>query len=516
MTSRWTVCALWIALTASCTAIATYLQWASAVTAFERDAATVYRLVSQRVDQHDAHMTALSALAATGEQSSAGLKAVATNIAQFYPRIIAVDVIAMLPDVTLSSSSRSDITAAPIAMLVAAARLSASKSELIAKPEMVGRYVLIKLLSADDTIRHVVALEIDAKRLIETELASDFSRIELLEKRGGQAIYTNAPTGSPAPMGWGAWTVVRLDTTKVLASTSQPLHLTLSRDVSIATIIPWAGVGLSGLITGVMLLLLRAIVSARRAERNATRMASASAQEARLAHATRINAMGELSLAIAHELAQPLAALLSQSQAGLRIARSTTTDQAAIVQVLETNERLAKRAGDLLRKLRDWISVDTPTQQDVNLNVLISEIAALNQADLARHGIEIRLALAPTPPFAAADVIGIEQVVQNLIANARDACTTGAIVTIATFATPTHVGFSVADEGAGIADGMFDRMFEPFMTSKSNGMGLGLSICRRLVEKFGGDIRAANRDDRRTGAVMTVRLPLYYPGGSGN
>ncbi len=505
MKARWHLLALWLALTGCCAGVALYWQWSAAVAAFERDAATLHRIVSQRIEQHDAHMTALSALAGAGDwQPEASLKAVAANIVQFYPRIVAIDVVALSPKVSLLASSRRDANEADIGRIAEAARYAVAKTELIATPQMRGRYILIKLVPTGETLRYVVSLEIDAKQLIETDTVADFSQIALLAEPTGAAVYA-----SPTQKDDRLFATQQLRAEKTLTSASQPLQLLITRDISLPGIFPWAGTAAATLSIASILYLLRAIAMARTAARDAVRNAAASAQEARLAHATRINSMGELSLAVAHELAQPIAALLSQSQAGLRMIKSADTDPSAIAGVLEANARLAKRAGELLSRLRDWISIDPPALQDVDLNRLISEIATLNRAELKTRGVDLKLDLAQTLPRASADSIGVEQIVQNLISNARDVSPVGTAITIATFASADRVGFTVTDEGTGIADDMKERLFEPFVTSKPDGMGLGLSICRRLIEKFSGEIYGANRDDGRSGAVMTVVLPHY-------
>jgi two-component system, LuxR family, sensor kinase FixL len=502
MTARWHYLALWLGLTGCCAITALYWQWSAAVTAFERDVSTLHRIVSQRVEQHDAHMTALSALVASGEgQSQAPLKAVAANIVEFYPRIVAIDIIALRPEVLLLSSSRNDPKTAPVASIADAAKRATARTELIATPQFSGRYFLVKLIPTPETRRYVASLEIDGKRLVEAETGPSFSQIALLIEPSGSAVYAS-PNQADA-MQLGNWP---LRTERSLPSTSQPLHLLMTRHVSLPALFPWAGIGVASLVIAGILYLLRAIMLARQATRAAMRKATASAQEARLAHATRINAMGELSLAIAHELAQPIAAMLSQSQAGLRMIQTGNNDRAAISGILEANARLAKRAGDLLTKLRDWISVDPPAREHVNLDRLINTVAALNDIDLKQRGIALKLDLTEPTALASADSVGVEQIVQNLITNARDASPTGTTITIATVASADRVGFTVADQGSGIAVDLKDRLFEPFVTSKSDGMGLGLSICRRLVEKFGGEIHGANRSDGQSGTVMTVLL----------
>ncbi len=502
MNMRWSYLLLWAALTSTAAAVAVYWQWSSAQAQFERDTTTLHRTVSQRVDQHDAHLTALSALVASVDEAArASIKAVSANIAQFYPRIVAIDVVALQPQPTIVTTQRNRATDTPLALITRAVTGVAGRTELVSAPEIPGRYLLVKRVPSTE-IRHVVSLEIDARKLVEVEGGPAFSRVALLATPGDAAIYDSGSRTENARPG-----TVRLQAEKVVASSSQPLHIVTNRDLVLLHIVPWSAVASAAFLSGGAILLLHSIRRHRLAALEATLKAQASAQEARLAHASRINAMGELAIAIAHELAQPLAALLSQSQAGLRMLKSGKADQSAVVGVLEANARLSKRAGDLLSKLRGWVSVEASALQPVDLNRVISEIAALNRAEFAQRGIELQLNLAQSATITEADPVGIEQVVQNLIANARDASTVGATVTISTQASAARVGFTVADEGPGIAPEIASRLFEPFLTSKPHGMGLGLSISRRLLEKFGGSIRGGNRTDGCRGAVMIVELP---------
>jgi two-component system, LuxR family, sensor kinase FixL len=508
MTRRSQLVLAWLGLTVCFAAVALHWQWSGAVAAHERDGTTLHRIVSQRVDQHDAHLTGLSALTTSSTQPPIdALQAVAATIIQFYPRILAVDIVAIDQPAEAGAiyTSRKVPATVPTDDVLAAARRGSRRAEVVAAPGTTGRYLLVKRAPNSDAARYALSLEIDGQRLIETDSAT-VSANAMRALPDGQPIYASSSLIHGASN-----SIFHLKAETQLASSSQPMRLSLHRNVPVTSLIPWGWIAASAAATGTLLLLVRNMLMARLAERNAIARATASAQEARLAHATRINAMGELSLGIAHELTQPLAALLSQSQAGLRMMRSSVHDYEAIGGVLEANARHAKRAGDLLQKLRDWNSADPPTNQVVDLNQVITEIALFNRTDLARRSIELRLGLQQQAPTAAADQVGLEQVVQNLLVNARDACQDarpkGSLIRINTFSKGDQVGFTVSDDGPGFGADVAERLFEPFFTSKPDGMGLGLSICRRLVETFRGEILAANHGDGGSGAVITVTLP---------
>nr|WP_281410693.1 ATP-binding protein [Ensifer oleiphilus] len=222
--------------------------------------------------------------------------------------------------------------------------------------------------------------------------------------------------------------------------------------------------------------------------------------------------MGELASGIAHELTQPLTAMLSRSQAALRLAGTDRPDIGLISEALEVNVREAKRAGEMLRRMRDYASNRAPEPVTSAINGIVAEIAALTGADLERRGIQLKLDLTKEAPEADVDPIELEQVLHNLIRNAADALegaqTVGPQIEIETGAVGGEAKIVVRDNGPGIAASAFPKLFHPFFTTKADGMGLGLSLCETLIQRVDGGIDAENAPGG--GACFTITLPRTH------
>ena len=300
----------------------------------------------------------------------------------------------------------------------------------------------------------------------------------------------------------------------MLGSRSQPLLLRLARAPGWAEVLPPASLLLVVLGGTAAVGLAAWLLRERRVARDAVRRARLGEHEVRLAHAMRVNAVGEMASGIAHELAQPLTAVLSQSQAGLRLAQAAPATPAAVTGVLEANVRHAKRAGAILSRLHAYVSRREPAPQPTALNACVHGVAELVRRDLDARGAVLALELASPAPWCLADPISIEQVVHNLVRNAADAVRdlpeARRTIRVATAMEGTDAVVRVTDDGPGIAPEHLPRLFEPFFTTKPDGMGLGLPLCERLVEAAGGRILAASRPG--AGTTLTVRLPACPAG----
>jgi C4-dicarboxylate-specific signal transduction histidine kinase len=232
------------------------------------------------------------------------------------------------------------------------------------------------------------------------------------------------------------------------------------------------------------------------------------------AHRTaRLIALGEFASAIAHELNQPLAAIATYNHSCMRMLQSGNPDSGELQQAMHICRDQAKRAGKIIQRLRDLLRPPGPAFTEQNLNELVG--AVLRLAEPAAHdaGITFERRLSATPPAVRADRLLIEQVALNLVRNAMEAVETlppeRRRITVATRLEVDGSGtFSVSDLGDGVPREAKERLFDPFVTTKSGGLGLGLSICRSVVEAHGGSIRhRQNERGGHSGALFAFTLP---------
>jgi C4-dicarboxylate-specific signal transduction histidine kinase len=227
-------------------------------------------------------------------------------------------------------------------------------------------------------------------------------------------------------------------------------------------------------------------------------------------HLSRVAMLGELSGALAHELNQPLTAILSNAQAAQRFMRQPQPDLEEVRDILQDIIEEDQRAADIILRLRRLFSNAEMPRQPVDLNELMQGVAALLRNDLINHGIKLVLEPAPAGMAVSADPVQLQQVLLNLLVNACDAMaeTQGErVITVrAGLAEAGRADIAVSDSGCGIPHAMLERIFESFYTTKARGMGLGLSICRTIVKAHGGELRAENNPEQ--GATFHVILPL--------
>lgn len=243
-------------------------------------------------------------------------------------------------------------------------------------------------------------------------------------------------------------------------------------------------------------------------------------REAQLQRVQRVITVGEMASTLAHELNQPLAALVNYAGAALTMAAQGRTEMLNDTLTALSNQAL--RAADIVGRIRRWVRQHPETREPCDLNVAVEQsLALLLQAEARRHGIPVRLVLLPEPLFVNADRVLLEQVVLNLGLNALQAMQTARAVhegpdhptrtthapelLLRTTVDAGHACLQVLDRGPGLAPDIAGRLFEPFFTTRVDGLGLGLNICRSIVESMGGETLARNRDDG--GALFEIRLP---------
>jgi two-component system sensor kinase FixL len=231
--------------------------------------------------------------------------------------------------------------------------------------------------------------------------------------------------------------------------------------------------------------------------------------QAELIHMSRFTAMGEMASTLAHELNQPLTAVASYLNGCRRLLDgSETVHNLMLRDAIDRAADQALRAGQIIRRLRQFVARGESERNVESLPKLIEEASALALVGIKETGVRVLFALDPRVEFVMADKVQIQQVVLNLIRNAIEAMqdVERRELTIATAALANEmVEISVTDTGAGIAPEVAAQLFHPFVTTKPNGMGVGLSISRTIVEAHGGRLWADPNPDGGTIFRLTLR-----------
>jgi len=456
--------------------------------------AILHRLASQRADQHDAHLTSLSAiLVAGGAERQDLLLDVAATIMRFYPRIASVYAIPFDP-AEPGIQTPPGLGAEDAALVLKMARRSTGALQIEQMSATPDHYLLVKRSPNTDAARHALALEIDAAALIATD--------EPFWDRPSVSLRLLTPNGHTLAGHLGS---DQARFSKPLGSASQPLVLQTSMTIAfLDPLPPGKSIAVAMLVTALFALTMLGLRQRARTKHAESR-AELSAQETRLAHASRVNAMGEMASGMAHELAQPLTAILSQAQAGRHLARRGEIER--LGSVLDDTVMQAQRAADILDRLRRWSKPNRATSNACSLNEAARSVARLLALEVKTAGASIILTLSAAPVLVDADPVELEQVVFNLVRNGLDA-SDGARVTIRTDIAGPMAVLEVSDNGPGVVETIRARIFEPFVTGKQDGTGLGLALCQRLIEEMGGDIALRPEADETT---FRVSLPLSRP-----
>jgi PAS domain S-box-containing protein len=236
-------------------------------------------------------------------------------------------------------------------------------------------------------------------------------------------------------------------------------------------------------------------------------------QRQALAHLTRVAILGELSATLAHELNQPLAAILNNAHAARRLLARPTVDLAELAEILEDIIADDRRAAEVIRRVRGLLKKGAVEFQVLDLGEIVRETLTLAHSELMARHVRVNTRVARDAPAVRGDRVQLQQVILNLIVNACDAMTATEpaerTLTIAVTVAEGAAQVSVQDRGSGIPATMMDRLFEPFVSTKDLGLGLGLSICRSIITAHEGRLWAYNNP--HGGATFCFALPAVVP-----
>ena len=229
-----------------------------------------------------------------------------------------------------------------------------------------------------------------------------------------------------------------------------------------------------------------------------------------LAHANRIMAMGQLTASISHEVNQPIAALVTNALAALRWLDMQPPDPEEVRQALGRIVRDGRRAGDVIARIRALAAKAPPRMDRLDINETILEVVAMTRTEMRRNGISLRTQLAPDQRFVQGDRVQLQQVMLNLILNAIEAMSelsegSRELLISSEEAGADGIRVAVQDTGSGLTPESFEHLFDAFYTTKPGGMGMGLSICRSIIEAHGGRMWATASLPQ--GAAFQFTLP---------
>jgi len=231
--------------------------------------------------------------------------------------------------------------------------------------------------------------------------------------------------------------------------------------------------------------------------------------QAELVHMSRLTAMGEMASALAHELNQPLSAIANYMKGSRRLLENPTADGTTLLRdALDKAAAQALRAGEIIRRLRDFVARGESERRVEDVKKLVEEASALALVGAKDKGVRVQFQFDPRVEFVLADKVQIQQVLLNLMRNAIEAMedTQKRELTVATAkTTDDYVAINVSDTGTGISPEMSAQLFQPFVTTKRYGMGVGLSISRTIIEAHGGSIEA--QPNVGGGTVFRFTLP---------
>ena len=473
--------AVWLALTAAGGILLARSELSRQREAFETDARIAHRLLSQRVVQHDAVLATLALL-----QPTAAAGPVEQRLPALYPQILEV--------------KRRD-AASPWADARLEAAETASRAQrratLADADFALGRYRLV--LAAQPAS---FALLMDLRAVVpwsEWPMPADTSPVRLTLDHAGQSFVVQ-----PGHTGAAGWT---FEFRKHLAADSQPFDVVATRTVGWRDL-PWPWMLGWALAAAALLAAVRSFERQRAERRRAEDLL-------RLGQVARLNTLGELAAGMAHELNQPLTALLASSQAAVRMLDEEPPETGAARDAMQQAVQQGRRAAEVVGRLRRAVErPDLAAQlQSVVLQDAVRNAFYMLEPECTRRQLTPRLVAESRPIAVQAEPVALEQIIHNLMMNALQALeqvpAAQRELTVALSSEPAAATLTVSDSGPGIAPEALPRIFEPFFTTREHGLGLGLSLCESLAQGMGGRLQARPRSPR--GAEFQLTLPLATP-----
>ncbi len=489
---RWPWILLWCLITAIGCLVLGRLQLGQIRDAFETDARIAHRLLSQRAVQHDAVMAMLALMQAAPDTSPRDISQPASaqpeqRLPSVYPQITGVQ--------------RREVDAAwPDERLTKAETLSrALKRPVLAVTDFArGRYQLV--LAAEPVS---YSLQMDVRAVVpwsEWPMAPEASPVRVTLEQDSQTFVIQ-----PGRIREGGW---RFDFHKHLATDSQPFDVYALRQVGWGEM-PWAWMAAWGVLVAAVLTTAFALLRQRSERQRAEELL-------RLGQVARLNTLGELAAGMAHELNQPLTALLANTQAASRLLADDPPDLDTARRAMAQAAEQARRASDVVGRLRR--AVERPDRaaqlEAINLQDAVNNALYLLEPEFKKREVSPQVALQQASPIVMAEPIALDQIIHNLLMNALQALDK---VPAAERKLNLRLGsegrtgvMTVSDTGPGITPEVLPRIFEPFFTTREGGLGLGLSLCETLATGMGGSLAASHNTPR--GAVFRLSLPLADSG----
>jgi C4-dicarboxylate-specific signal transduction histidine kinase len=449
--------------------------------AFDTNARIVHRLLSQRVVQHDAILATLALL-----HSGTAADRPEQRLPALYSQIEAV-----------AHRGPSQVWPAPSLTAAEVESRKLRRAVLADVDLQKGSYQMVLAAQPDS-----YALTISIRNMVpwaEWPMASETSpvQVHLRLAQSNYAVQTGRPF-APTDRGW------TFEASKVLAAESQPFEVVSQLHLGWAAL-PWFWMFLSAGLLALVLASGRVLVQQRLQQRR-------DEERRRVGQLTRLNTLGELAAGMAHEINQPLTAILANTQAASRMLDDPEPDLHAALNAMHMAVQQARRASEVVGRLRRTVERpgSSAVTQSVNLHSACRHALYLLEPELQRSQCAHTLTM-ECPAFEVlADPVALEQIIHNLLTNAIQAmeqvpAQNHSLQLVLTHTT-TYGELRVQDTGPGIPPDALVKVFEPFFSTRERGLGLGLSLCETLAMGMGASLRAANRPLQ--GAEFTLHLPL--------